>query len=242
MKYSTLFVTIVLLSAALLASVPNQPAVYLHGSAAIPNGTQGSFNVEDAREFHFDYEGGTFRLPYDRITKIELEGKAGVKSHMAQAVSWFPKFGKKQGKLLTIAFKSDKGTGEAAVFEISRVEFQAIAPVLEARTGQHIKSDEDETTQSANANTPLPAPPPPGTPLVLVTVTSEPEGAMVSFWGQPAGKTPVMTRLAPGSYTVEISASGLQTWKREIVVEAGKPQTIAADLRQATEPTVVSVR
>lgn len=228
-----------LFAAVLLGSVPNPHAVYVSGSAAIPNGTEGSLNLGDAKELRFNYDGGAFKLAYERITTLEVSDKPGMKSHMAVAFSWVPKFGKKQGRLLTIAYKGDGGTGEAAIFEIWKSEYQSIAPVLEARTGKHVKM-EDEAVEAESAK-PAPVESAPSvTAMVPVTINSNPPGAVVSFWGQPAGKTPVVTKLLPGTYTVQISGAG--TWTGDIVVEAGKPMSVSADFSQAGSPTVASMR
>ena len=240
MKYTGLFASLMLFSVLLLASVPNPHADYVSGSAAIANGTGGSLNLEDAKEFHFDYEGGAFKLPYERITGVELAMKPGVKALFASAVSWVPKLGKKQGRLLTISYKGENGAGEAATFEIGKVEFQSISSILEARTGKRVHYEDIDDPQNADAK---PAPPPePVSTLVPVTFTSTPKGAAVSFWGQSAGATPVTTKLAPGTYTVQITASGLPAWTREIVVEPGKPQTVSADLGHVDNNVVVVSR
>lgn len=238
MKHTALIASLVLFCAALSGSVPNPHAVYVSGTAAIPNGTEGSLNLGDANELRFNYDGGAFKLSYERITTLEISDKPGVKSHVAGAFSWVPKFGKKQGRLLNIAFKGDSGTGEAAIFEIYKSEYQAIAPVLEARTGKHIKL-EDEPAEAENAK-PAPAEAAPSvTAMVPVTINSNPPGATVSFWGQMAGKTPVVTKLLPGTYTVQIT--GVGTWTGDIVVEAGKPMSVSADFSQAGSATVASV-
>ncbi len=239
MKHTALLVSLVLFSAALPASVPNPPATYVSGSAAIPNGADGSINVEDAKEFRFNYEDGTFKLPYDRITSMEITDKAGVKAHLSVLVSWVPKVGKKPGQLLSIRFKGENGTGEAAVFEVSRPEFQVVESILEARTGKKVHYV--DVDQPDNAAAKADQPPPPPSPLVPVTITSAPAGAMVSFWGQAAGRTPVTTKLMPGTYSVQISADGLPTWKRDVVVEPGKALSVSADLSQ-TNGTAVAAR
>ncbi len=238
MKHTALVASLVLFGVALSGSVPNPHAIYVSGSAAVPNGTEGSLNLGDARELRFDYDGGSFKLPYERITTLEISDRPGVKSHMAVAFSWVPKFGKKQGRLLTIAFKGDGGTGEAAIFEIWRTEYQAIAPVLEARTGKHVKQEDEAATETAKAAPPESAPS--VTAMVPVTISSTPVGATVSFWGQPAGKTPVVTKLLPGTYTVQISGAG--TWTGDIIVEPGKPLSVSADFSQVGSATVASVR
>lgn len=239
MMKPTIVALFVLFSAALSGSVPNLHAIYVNGSAAVPNGTEGSLNLGDAKELRFNYQGGEFKLAYERITSLEVSDKPGVKSHMAVAFSWVPKFGKKQGRLLTIAYKGDGGSGEAAVFEIWRSEYPSFAPMLEARTGKHIKQ-EDEPVE-AEAPKPAPAEGQPAvTGMVPVTINSNPPGAEVSFWGQPAGKTPVVTKLLPGTYTVQIT--GAVTWTGDIVVEPGKPLSVSADFSQAGSATVASVR
>lgn len=230
MKYNALLVSLVLFSAVLPASVPNPHAIYVSGSAAIPNGADGSINVEDVKEFHFNYEGGTFKLPYDRITSMEITDKAGVKAHLSVLVSWVPKVGKKPGQLLSIRFKGENGAGEAAIFEVSRTEFQPVEPILEARTGKQLHYVDVDQPDNAAAKADQPAPPP--SPLVPVTITSTPAGAMVSFWGQPAGKTPITTKLMPGPYTVQFNADGLGAWRMDFVVEPGKPLTVSADLNR----------
>ena len=236
MKYTALFVSLVLSSALLPASVPNPPATYVSGSAAIPNGVDGTINVEDVKEFRFNYEGGAFKLPYDRITSMEITDKAGVKAHLSVLVSWVPKVGKKPTQLLSIRFKGENGAGEAAIFEVSRPEFQPVEPILAARTGKQVHYVDVDQPDNAAAKADQPAPPP--SPLVPVTITSVPAGAFVSFWGQAAGRTPVTTRLMPGAYTVKVDADGLPTWKQEIVVEPGKPLTVNADLNQRGSATV----
>src|SRR5260370_19069632 len=130
MKYTALLVSVMLFCAVLVASVPNPPASYVSGSAAIPNGADGSINVGDVKEFRFNYEGGTFNLPYDRITSMEITDKAGVKAHLSVLVSWVPKVGKKSGQLLSIRFKGENGAGEAAGFQTSRPPFQPVEPLL----------------------------------------------------------------------------------------------------------------
>src|SRR5579863_4570320 len=155
MKQSALLASLVLFAIVLLGSVPNPHAVYVSGSAAIPNGSEGSLNLGDAKELRFDYDGGPFKLAYERITTLEISDKPGVKSHMAVAFSWVPKLGKKQGRLLTIAFKGDGGSGEAAIFEISRAEYVSMAPMLEARTGKHIKLEDEATGLEAAKTAPV---------------------------------------------------------------------------------------
>jgi len=235
MRLSVLLITLVLLCAGLPASIPHPRAVYVSGSAAVPNGTEGSLNLGDETEFLFNYADDTFRLPYARIISMELGDKPGAKAHMATAASWIPKFGKKQGRLLTIAYMGERGAGEVAIFEIMKSEFVTIEPVLEARTGKRVRpADPDGGSNPAMASHEI------ASSLVPVTITSTPPGAFVFFWGQTVGKTPVTTRLAPGPYTVRLAAEGYPAWTHDIMVEPGKPLTVSAELNPAEEEAVAS--
>ena len=73
MMKPTLVALLVLFSVALSGSVPNLHAVYVSGSAAVPNGTEGSLNLGDAKELRFNYDGGAFKLPYERITTLRAQ-------------------------------------------------------------------------------------------------------------------------------------------------------------------------
>jgi PEGA domain len=231
MKYCALFVSLVMFS--VLASVPHPPAVYVEGSADVTNGTTGSLNLSDVREFQFDYADDSFRLPYDRIISMELDSKPGTKTHLGSSVSWVPKVGKKQAKLLTILYKGENDTERAVVFEIRKEEFESIASTLEARTGKRVSYEREENGK------PLTPAPSPDSGLVAVTFTSTPRGAMVLLFGQAAGRTPLTTKLGPGTYTVQMTSSGLPAWTREIEVEPGKPLTVSADLGHVQPDAVV---
>lgn len=49
-----------------------------------------------------------------------------------------------------------------------------------------------------------------------------------------------MTKLLPGTYTVQITGAG--SWTGDIVVEPGKPMSVSADFSQVGAATVASVR
>jgi hypothetical protein len=195
-------------------------------------------NLGDEKEFRFDYADDSFKVPYDNITGIQLESKPGSKSHLASSVNWVPKLNKRQAKLLTITYKGENDAGETAVFEIAREEFQSIASILEARAGMRVRYEEGSRGESRDTRSVQPPPSADSAP-VPVTFTSTPRGAMVTLWGQTAGRTPLTTKLGPGTYTVQMTASGLPAWTREIEVEPGKPLTVTADLGHVQPGTVV---
>jgi hypothetical protein len=79
----------VLISTLVFAVVP--PAViraasetvqYVGGTVkSIPVNSAGTFDFEDAKEFHFTYKGSVYKLPYDQITGTNIE-KADVRRVM----------------------------------------------------------------------------------------------------------------------------------------------------------------
>jgi|HubBroStandDraft_1064217.scaffolds.fasta_scaffold31717_1 hypothetical protein len=83
---------------------------------------------------------------------------------------------------------------------------------------------------SDGAPAPLLVSPPSSNALVDVTFTSNPAGAAVSFAGAPFSRTPFVTKLQPGQYAVKMELAGYANWTGTVVVEAGKPSTVAADM------------
>lgn len=82
-----------------------------------------------------------------------------------------------------------------------------------------------------------------------VTIRSNTDGATLYVDGHALGTLPLTATLAAGSRIVEIRAAGHKTWKQDVAVVAGQPQTIGpvtlapADgvLRVASEPTGASI-
>jgi len=238
MRLPAPLVCLLVFSAAITASVPNPHAIYLSGTAGIPNGAEGTLNLGDGKNLRFAYDQEVFELPYDRITSFELESKAGTKAALSEAVGWVPKIGKSPGSLLIIEFQDESGTGQAATFEIGKRDFQAIEPVLEARTGRRVR---DVASAGMTKNRASAVSTPEISSMVPVTITSTPSGAFVSLWGQPVGKTPVSTRLTPGAYTFQVAAEGFAPWTRNVDLEAGRPVVLSAELARRDPKSVVIV-
>jgi hypothetical protein len=68
--------------------------------------------------------------------------------------------------------------------------------------------------------------------LVLITFASNPHGAHVSFSGMGICYTPCFTKLQPQRYKLKMKLAGYADWPGEIIVEAGKPATVVADLQR----------
>jgi hypothetical protein len=76
--------------------------------------------------------------------------------------------------------------------------------------------------------------PTPVNPLVDVTFASNPPGALVFFNGTAFARTPFVTKLMPGSYTIQMQLAGFPDWSSGITVDAAKPSTFVAQLNSTT--------
>lgn len=64
--------------------------------------------------------------------------------------------------------------------------------------------------------------------LVDMAFASNPQGAMVSMYGAPIGRTPFTTKLAAGTYKIVFSATGQPELQESIVVGPGHANTVTA--------------
>jgi hypothetical protein len=64
-----------------------------------------------------------------------------------------------------------------------------------------------------------------------VSFESEPAGAAVSVDGEARGVTPLVLRLEPGSYAVQMVLGGYETWTGTVPVVRGAPAPIVAHAR-----------
>jgi hypothetical protein len=70
--------------------------------------------------------------------------------------------------------------------------------------------------------------------LVDVTFASNPPAALVYFAGMAFSNTPFVTKLLPGKYSIKMTLAGYPAWETEIMVDAGKPGTVVAQLNSTT--------
>lgn len=66
-----------------------------------------------------------------------------------------------------------------------------------------------------------------------LTVRSDVESALVRIDGLEMGVAPVQRRLGQGGHQVEVSASGYETWRQEVVLAARQHRDLLADLEPA---------
>ncbi len=114
----------VLISTLVLAAVTpaavraaSDTAQYVGGTVkSIPVNTNGMFNFDDAKEFHFTYGGSMYKLPYDQITSSEIE-KADVRRvlHVFPAMS---PIAKNRKQTLVINYTDSTGATGTVNFEL----------------------------------------------------------------------------------------------------------------------------
>lgn len=71
---------------------------------------------------------------------------------------------------------------------------------------------------------------PPQFALCPVTILSQPPDAAILVDGYPAGRTPAVVKLQPGSYKVTIQAQGFPAYTQQIIVEAGQVRSFGVAL------------
>jgi len=119
-----MFVTRQIVISLVIAAVPpaalvanSDSAQYVGGTVkSIPVNSTGTFSFEDAKEFHFDYKGSTYKLPYDQITTITIE-KADVRRvmHILPAVS---PVASRRKQTLVVNYADSAGTMGTLKFEL----------------------------------------------------------------------------------------------------------------------------
>jgi hypothetical protein len=100
---------------------------------SIPTNAKGQLDLSDSTSLQFHYGKPTYKVPYSKITSIEVSG------HTHEA--WTGKVTKhlpfmKQKQLLTIGFQGDKGRSESMQLALAPKTIASAVPVLESRSGK----------------------------------------------------------------------------------------------------------
>jgi hypothetical protein len=134
---------------------------------------------------------------------------------------------------------------QVAIFELME-ETASVVPALEARTGKKVEvTDSFAQVPAPPSAAPAAASAPALPPLtaqgsmVDVSFVSKPTGAVVAFYGMPAGRTPMITKLVPGDYRVTVSAVGMQDWVQQFSVEPAKPVSLMAELKPRPQEKII---
>lgn len=114
----------------------------------IKEGSEGTSSTKDEKVFEFDYKGGKFAIPYDRINDLEYGQKAGRRLGLAITVNPLLFFSKKRKHFLTIGFQDENDKQQAAVFELGKNVIRTTIASLEARTGKKVDYQDEEARKS----------------------------------------------------------------------------------------------
>jgi len=128
-------------------------AMYIGGTVdAIKQGTEGKSSTADTKVFVFEYKGGKFVVPYDRVDSLEYGQKAGRRIGAAVLISPLFIFSKKRKHFLTLGFTDEHDKQQAAVFELGKDIVRVTLASLEARTGRKIEYQDEEARKSGVGN------------------------------------------------------------------------------------------
>lgn len=129
----------------LMAGSPNAyETEYTGGTvASIPLKTRGQLDVSDSESLQFRYGKPSFKLPYSKITALELT--------MEQEKL----FGKvpvplRKTHLLTISFQGPNGERESVALVMSKTSVGEVVPVIEERSGKRATSPWTDAAAASN--------------------------------------------------------------------------------------------
>jgi hypothetical protein len=129
-------------------AVGGKKAEYIGGTLTVKEKTEGTLARQSATEAVFEAKGTKVSIPYAAITELEYGQKAGRRVAVAVMVSPLALFSKKRNHYLTITYKDEAGTEQAAVFELGKDIVRTTLKVLEVRSGKEIQYQDEEARKS----------------------------------------------------------------------------------------------
>ena len=135
------------------AGLGSKKTKYVGGTiTALKEGVEGISSAKDETNFIFDYKGGQFKIPFDKITELEYGQKAGRRVAVAILVTPLALFSKKRKHYLTITYTDDAGKEQVGVFEFGKDVVRVNLASMQARTGKEIQYQDEEARKSAKGN------------------------------------------------------------------------------------------
>jgi len=130
-------------------AVGGKKAEYIGGTlSGIPEKTEGTFSTQSETEAVFETKNAKIAIPYASITGLEYGQKAGRRVAVAVLVSPLALFSKKRKHFLTITYKDEKGTEQAAVLELGKDIIRTTLTVMEVRSKKEIEYQDDEARKA----------------------------------------------------------------------------------------------
>lgn len=143
---SALIALSILSAPALEAAVRGDKAMYVGGTVTtIPEKKQGKLDTSGDSVLVFNWDKGSkWEVLFKSLTRMEYGQKAGRRVGAAVMVSPLLLFSKKRKHYLTLHYKSETGSSEAVVFELSKGTYQQIISTLEAKSGLRTEYETEE--------------------------------------------------------------------------------------------------
>jgi len=148
---SCVIAIIVVLVPSPVLAVGGDKAMYVGGTAPVPEKAEGAMSIagEDKLTFTPKQKGSTtLVIPYSSITSLEYGQKAGRRVAVAVMISPLALFSKKRNHYLTISYKDAAEKEQAGVFELGKDIVRTTLKVLEVRSGKQIEYQDDEARKS----------------------------------------------------------------------------------------------
>jgi PEGA domain len=125
--------------------------------------------------------------------------------------------------------------GEAAPLHASLETNEPAKKGLLTKMKEVFVGPPEQYKPAAQPTAPAPAPVPPQSVLTPVTVLSKPAGASILVDGYPAGVTPAVVKLLPGTYKLTLKAPGCPEYSQQITVESGQVRSFGVALEGSKE-------
>ena len=111
----------------------------------IPANNSGDIRVTDEVYFVFVSNHTKVKIPYERINLLEYGQKVDRRYIVAVVISPLFLLAKKRQHFLTVGFQDDDGRQQAMVFRVDKSDVRMTLVALEARTGQRVQYQDDES-------------------------------------------------------------------------------------------------
>lgn len=146
-------------SPGLYAGIPSDKSMYVGGTVkSIPEKVIGTLSTGDETILSFRWEGGEWRIPYEKVTSLSYGQHAGRR--VGATIAWgvttlgigaLPLlFSKKRRHYLTVEYTDEQGQAQAAIFEVGKNAIRVALKTLEVRTGRKVEYEDEEARKSGN--------------------------------------------------------------------------------------------
>jgi hypothetical protein len=132
----------------LRAAVRGSEAMYVGGTASLPEKTEGELDLNSEDKLVFNSSKGQIEVPYAQITSLEYGQKVGRRVGVAMAVGVLALFSKKRRHFLTIGYADPAGKKQGVVLELAKGTIRSTLTKLEAKSGKQVEFESEEAKKN----------------------------------------------------------------------------------------------